>query len=86
MKWLSKHKIQLNVCPTGNIMLKRIKTYANHPIKELFENGIPVTINTDDLLIFDSSISDEYLKLHNNKVFSAVELEIIRKTGLKSYK
>lgn len=86
MKWLSKHKIQLNVCPTSNIMLKRIQTYANHPIKELFENGIPLTINTDDLLIFDSSVSDEYLKLHTNKVFSADELEIIRETGLNSYK
>jgi adenosine deaminase len=86
MKWLNKHKIQLNVCPTSNIMLKRSQTYANHPIKELFENGIPVTINTDDLLIFDSSVSDEYLKLYTNKVFSADDLEIIRETGLKSYK
>lgn len=86
MKWLSKSKIQLNICPTSNVMLKRAPSYSEHPIKELFENGIPVTINTDDLLIFDSSISDEYLKLYNNKVFSADELEVIRQTGLKSYK
>ncbi|MNP26191.1 Aminodeoxyfutalosine deaminase [compost metagenome] len=85
MKWLSNHNIQLNVCPTSNIMLKRAISYNHHPIKELFENDIPVTINTDDLLIFDSSISEEYLKLYNNKVFSVAELEIIRKTGLKSY-
>ncbi len=86
MKWLSKSKIQLNICPTSNVMLKRTPSYSEHPIKELFENGIPVTINTDDLLIFDSSISDEYLKLYNNKVFSADDLEVIRQTGLKSYK
>jgi adenosine deaminase len=86
MKWLSKHKIQLNVCPTSNIMLKRAPSYSKHPIKELFENKIPVTINTDDLLIFDSSVSEEYLKLYNNKVFTADELEIIRATGLASYK
>lgn len=85
MKWLSKHKIQLNICPTSNIMLKRVSSYSEHPIKELFENGIPVTINTDDLLIFDSSVSEEYLKLYKNKVFSIGELEIIRQTGLKSY-
>jgi len=86
MNWLSKHKIQLNVCPTSNIMLKRAPSYDKHPIKELFENGIPVTINTDDLLIFNSSVSEEYLKLYTNKVFIADELEIIRITGLESYK
>ena len=85
MRWLSKHKIQLNICPTSNIMLKRVSSYSEHPIKELFENGVPVTINTDDLLIFDSSVSEEYLKLYENKVFSIGELEIIRQTGLKSY-
>lgn len=85
MNWLSKHKIQLNVCPTSNIMLKRVNNYAEHPIKDLFVNGVSVTINTDDLLIFDSSVSEEYLKLYNNNVFSVNELEIIRETGLKSY-
>lgn len=85
MKWLAKHRIQLNICPTSNIMLNRVSSYTGHPIKELLGNGIPVTINTDDLMIFDSSVSDEYLKLYNNKVFSADELEIIRQTGLKSY-
>ncbi len=85
MRWLSHHKIQLNVCPTSNIMLKRAPSYSKHPIKELFDNAVPVTINTDDLLIFDSSVSEEYLKLYNNKVFSVTELEAIRQTGLMSY-
>ncbi|WP_438432729.1 hypothetical protein [Gorillibacterium sp. sgz500922] len=85
MRWLRNHRIQLNVCPTSNVMLKRATSYDHHPIKELYENGIPVTINTDDLLIFDSSISEEYLKLYNQKVFSVAELEQIRQTGLKSY-
>jgi adenosine deaminase len=86
MRWLSKHKIQLNICPTSNIMLKRATSYYGHQIKELFENEIPVTVNTDDLLIFDSSVSEEYLKLYANKVFSIEELEIIRQTGLNTYK
>lgn len=85
MKWLSNHKIQLNVCPSSNVMLKRVPSYSEHPIKELFDNGIPVTINTDDLLIFDSTVSEEYLKLYNNKVFSVADLENIRQIGLNSY-
>lgn len=86
MNWLCKNKIQLNICPTSNIMLKRVPSYSEHPIKQLFENGIPVTINTDDLLIFDSSVSEEYWKLYKNNVFSIGELEIIRQTGLETYR
>ena len=56
MKLLADRKITLNVCPTSNIKLGYAKSYAEHPIKILVENGVPVTINTDDLLVFDSAV------------------------------
>lgn len=85
MRFLSENKIQLNICPTSNIMLNRVKNYENHPIRILYDHGIPVTINTDDLLIFDKSISEEYLILFNSGVFTAEELNNIRMQGLRSY-
>ena len=45
MNWLAKHKVQLNVCPTSNILLKNAKSYGTHQIRQLFDYGIPVTIN-----------------------------------------
>ena len=30
MNWLAKHKIQLNVCPTSNILLNNTKSYEAH--------------------------------------------------------
>lgn len=82
MKWLAKNKVQLNVCPTSNILLGNAKSYETHPIRTLFDYGIPVTINTDDLLIFDSTVSQEYLKLYNAGLMTAKELNIIREIGL----
>ena len=82
MKWLANNRIQLNVCPTSNIMLKVVDRYANHPIRRLFDHSVPVTINTDDLLIFNQSISQEYLNLFNSKLLTADELDAIRETGL----
>ena len=84
MNWLAKHKIQLNVCPTSNIMLSNTKSYETHQIRKLFDYGIPVTINTDDLLIFNATASQEYLNLYNAGLMSADELNIIRETGLSS--
>lgn len=82
MKWLAKHNVQLNICPTSNIMLGRAKDYRTHPIKTLFDYGVPVTINTDDMLIFDSSVSQEYEKLFDAGAFNYDELEHIREQGI----
>lgn len=83
MKWLSNNKIQLNVCPTSNIMLRLVESYSVHPIRKLFDYGIPVTINTDDMLVFTQSVSQEYLNLYISGLMNADELDFIRETGLK---
>lgn len=85
MRWLAKKRIQLNVCPTSNVMLKRVDRMKNHPIRTLFEYGVPVTVNTDDLAIFGQSVSDEYLNLYKARVLSAEQLDSVRRTGLSNY-
>lgn len=82
MRFLADNHIQVNVCPSSNVMLGFAKDYKTHPIKTLVENGVRVTINTDDLLIFDSSIENEYLKLYKAGTLSAEQLNEIRKRGL----
>ena len=83
MRFLADHHIQLNVCPSSNVMLGYANDFENHPIKALVENGVEVTINTDDLLIFNSSIENEYLKLYKAGTLSANQLEEIRLRGLR---
>jgi len=83
MRFLADNHIQLNICPSSNVMLGYVKDYRNHPIKTLFENGVMVTINTDDLLIFDSSIENEYRLLYQAGTLSAEQLDEIRCNGLK---
>ena len=83
MNWLANHKIQLNICPTSNIMLGLVSDYNNHPIRLFYDHGIPVTINTDDQLIFNQSVSQEYFNLFNCGLMNADELDDIRIYGLK---
>ena len=82
MRWLSENRIQLNVCPTSNVMLDAVRDLASHPIRTLFDNGVSVTINTDDLMIFGQSVSEEYRNLYQARVFSAQELHDIRCASL----
>jgi len=82
MRFLADNRIRLNVCPTSNVMLGRVDTLAAHPIRALHDAGVRVTVNTDDVLIFGQSLSDEFLNLHRAGVFSAAELDAIRLNGL----
>jgi len=82
MKWLAEHNIRLNICPTSNVMLRVAESYSTHPIKKLYDAGVLVTINTDDLLIFNQSASQEYLNLFNCGLMSAEELNNVRINGL----
>ena len=72
----------MNVCPTSNVMLGGVSDLASHPIRILYDNGVPVTINTDDLMIFGQSVSEEYRNLYRARVLSAQELDDIRCASL----
>jgi adenosine deaminase len=83
MKWLRNNNIRLNVCPSSNIRLGRAVSMETHPIRILADNGINVSINTDDIFFFGQSVSDEYMNLFRADVFSAYELNILRENALK---
>ncbi len=82
MRWLSNNRIRLHVCPSGNVMLGATDSLASHPIRTLFDQGVEVTVNTDDPMIFGQSVSQEYLNLFEAGVFSAEELDGIRSASM----
>jgi adenosine deaminase len=82
MKFLADNRIRLNVCPTSNVLLGRVASLAEHPIRKLYDAGVKVTVNTDDVLMFGESVSNEFLNLYRAGLFSAAELDVIRQNGL----
>ena len=84
MEWLAENGIRLHICPSSNVMLGATANLASHPIRALFDHGVEVTVNTDDLMIFGQSVSQEYMNLFKAKVFSADELEDIRIASLRT--
>jgi adenosine deaminase len=82
MQRLQREGIRLNVCPSSNVALGVVDDIAHHPIRVLVDNGVSVTINTDDLMIFDQSVSQEYLLLYQSGVLTAEELDQIRLGGI----
>ncbi len=71
------NNIFFHVCPTSNYMLSICKSIKNHPIKAMVNAGLNVTICSDDQLLFNSSISNEYFKLYILKTLTLEQLQKI---------
>lgn len=79
---LKRNNIPLNICPSSNVALGAVADIRLHPIRALYDLGLKVTVNTDDLLFFHRSVSEEFLWLYTEGIFTAEELDIIRLNGL----
>ena len=60
IKEIIEKNIVLETCPTSNIATKIYKNYISHPVKELFNRGVKVTVNSDDPPFFNATIQGEY--------------------------
>ncbi|AWT60694.1 MAG: Adenine deaminase [Candidatus Moanabacter tarae] len=85
VKRLVKEGITLDVCPISNVKLsvKGIPNMAAHPIRQLFDSNVKVTINSDDPYMFGNTLSEEYYALFQDLDFSERELVDIAQNGFE---
>jgi aminodeoxyfutalosine deaminase len=60
MRYLRDHQIPLEVCPTSNICTGAVTSLDIHPLRKLYDAGIPVTIATDDPGVFHCTLEGEF--------------------------
>lgn len=78
VKYVRDNKIPIEVCPTSNVFTKKyVKKMAEHPVREMFDKGIPVTIATDDPIFFGAELLDEYWNLYSKLHFSKKDMKQI---------
>ncbi|MFF4368788.1 adenosine deaminase [Streptomyces sp. NPDC001594] len=60
LAYLAEHRIALEVCPTSNIATRAVADLDQHPVKQMVEAGVLVTINSDDPPMFGTDLNNEY--------------------------
>jgi adenosine deaminase len=60
--YLREKQIPLEVCPTSNVCLHVAPSFDEHPLPHLIEKGLYVTLNSDDPAMFNTTLTDEYLR------------------------
>ncbi|MBN1121189.1 MAG: adenosine deaminase [Anaerolineae bacterium] len=59
---LRERQVPLEVCPTSNVCLKVFPDFASHPLPRLLDEGLYVTLNSDDPPLFNTTLTNEYLQ------------------------
>jgi len=74
VRHLAERGIVLEVSPTSNICLGVATSYAEHPMRALYDAGVTLTVNTDDPPMFGATLTGEYIALADHCGFSLEEL------------
>ena len=64
MNYVNDHRITLEICLTSNWQTRSIRTLKYHPLKYYYDQGIRVTINTDNRLMSGTTLTKEFLLAH----------------------
>ncbi len=80
---LAERQVPLEVCPTSNVRLGAVPELAEHPFDRLWRAGLPVTVNSDDPALFDTTLSDEYLALGRTFGYGAPQFASLSLAALK---
>ena len=84
MKYLREHAIALDVCLTSNMKTHAWRRISRHPFQLLYKRGVPVTLNTDDPGLFQTSLTAEYMKAVRYLELAPEDLHRVILQGVRS--
>ena len=78
VSYLAEKSIPLEVCPTSNLQTGIYSSYDAHPVKELYEAGVSISISSDDPTFFGTTLTDELIHVHTAGVPKEGVFDMIR--------
>jgi len=81
---LMERGIPLELNPTSNVRTGVCSSFAEHPLRRYFDQGLMVTLNSDDPAFFGSDLANEYLLAHTVQGFTRKELRQLAANSIHS--
>lgn len=83
-EYIREKKIPLETCPISNVKTRVVESLEKHPVRDYFNKGIIVTVNTDDPKMFGNSLACEYRALHETLGFTLKDIQQLILNGINS--
>lgn len=84
LDYLLKARIPLEMCPLSNVCTAVVPSLEAHPIRRYYEMGLLVTVNTDDPMMFNNSLAQEYRMLVERLSFTPDDVRDLILNGVRA--
>ncbi|MGH3374656.1 MAG: adenosine deaminase [Actinoallomurus sp.] len=84
MAYLRDTQLPLEICPTSNVCTKQVPEIAAHPLPRLIEEGLYVTLNSDDPPMFGTTLTEEYRTVATHLGFDRAGLAQLARNGVRA--
>lgn len=83
-QYVNDRRIGLEICLTSNVQTHAAKSYETHPLREYFDRGMNLTLNTDNRLMSGTTLTDEYVYAASKLDFTLDELCTLALNGFEA--
>ncbi|MBK8171626.1 MAG: adenosine deaminase [Sandaracinaceae bacterium] len=84
LHYVNDHRVALECCPSSNVQTGAVRDLASHPLKLYYDLGLRVTVNTDNRLVTDTTVSKELWLCHTQMGLELGAIKRILLNGMKA--
>lgn len=84
LNYVNDHRIPLEICLISNLQTKAVNKLEDHPLRKYYDQGLRLTINTDNRLISNTTVTDELYLAAKTFNFNLYEICNLITDGFKS--
>src|SRR3954468_536275 len=84
MRFMNDFRIPIEICLTSNVQTRAVDSFESHPLRQYYDYGLVLSLNTDNRLMSAPTVTEEYWHAHQYLGFTWDELVDISVMGFKS--
>jgi aminodeoxyfutalosine deaminase len=84
MEELAERQIPMEICVTSNLRTGCCPELAQHPVRRYFDEGLMLTLNSDDPAMFRTSLVEEYALVQETFGFTDEHLRELARNSFEA--